>query len=137
MLEGWGYDEDLPGAENWYRAAAESGSMAGVFGLGMTYVRMGRFTDGAKELQLAVSRQYRPAHNALAYLYATGKGVPKDRERALALWRLGASAGHLAAKKGMVWALIHGWGGFSGWVEGLLTLLPTAWELGKARRARA
>lgn len=119
MLEGWGYDQDLPGAEAWYRVAAQSGFSAGIFGLGLTYQRMGRFAEAAHELQRAVSLDYRPAYNALAYLHSRGEGVPLDRRKALALWRTGASQGHQKARRALARALIHGFGGFRGRIEGL------------------
>lgn len=119
MAKGWGYDQDLPGAERWYRVAAQSGFSAGVFGLGLTYQRMGRFAEAAHELERAASLDYRPAYSALAYLYSRGEGVPLDRLKALALWRTGASLGHQQARRGLARALIHGYGGLRGRIEGL------------------
>lgn len=119
MVKGWYDDKDLPGAEAWYRVVAESGYSAGFFGLGVTYHLMGRFSDASVEFQEAASRNYSPAHNALAYLYSRGEGVPLDRRQALALWRTGASQGHQQAKRGLAWALIHGYGGLKGRIEGL------------------
>lgn len=135
MLEGWGYDQDLPGAEAWFHVAADAGFSAGLFGLGLTYLRMGRFSEAAQELQKAVSRNYRPAYNALAYLYSRGEGVSPDRRQALALWRTGASQGHLAAKRGLARALIHGYGGFKGRVEGVGYTVRLAFEIAQEPNA--
>jgi TPR repeat protein len=135
MLEGWGYDQDLAGAETWYRAAAGSGFSAGVFGLGITYLRMGRFPEAAEELKRAASQDYRPAYNALANLYSRGEGVPLDRQQALSLWRTGASKGHLQAKRGLAWGLMHGYGGLTGRIEGLGIAFQLASEL--ARKSNA
>jgi TPR repeat protein len=137
MLEGWGYDQDLPGAEAWYRVAVESGFAAGLFGLGITHIRMGRFSEASEELQHAVSRNCLPAYNALAYLYSRGDGVPIDRQKALNLWRRGASQGHLTARRWMIWALIHGYGGLRGRFEGVLDAFPLALEIARAKRVAA
>jgi hypothetical protein len=135
MFEGWGYDQDLPGAENWYRVADESGFVEGLFGLGLTHVEMGRFSEAAQELQQAASKGYIPAYNALAYLYSRGEGVPLDRKKAMSLWRQGASLGHLPAKRSLNVALARGFEGLRGRVDALFSLVPLAMELSSSRIA--
>lgn len=134
MLEGWGYDQDLPGAEAWYRVAAKSGSARGYFGLGLARLRMARFREAIDDLEAAASKGYPPAYNALAYIYSRGEGVPVDRHRALGLWRTGASLGHLASKHGLTWALVRGHAGIRGRFEGLLNVFPLAVRLVRAKR---
>ncbi len=135
MLEGFGYAQDIPGAEAWYRVAAESEFAAGLYGLGLTHLRMGRFSEAFEDFQQAVSCNYRPAYNALAYLYDRGNGVPLDRQKALSLWRAGASQGHLTAKRNLIWALVHGYGGLRGRFEGVRDMFPFAFEVAGAKRA--
>jgi TPR repeat protein len=134
MLEGWGYDQDLPGAEAWYRVAAQSGSARGYFGLGLARLRMGRFREAIDALEAAISNGYPPAYNALAYIYSQGEGVPIDRRRALGLWRTGSSLGHLASKRGLTWALVHGYAGIRGRFEGFLHVFPLAVRIVRAKR---
>jgi len=122
MTKGWYDNKDLAGAEAWYRVAANAGYAAGHFGLGVIYHQMGRFSEASVEFQEAASRNYRPAYDALAYLYSRGKGVALDRQKALALWRMGASQGHHKAKVALANALIHGYGGVRGRFEGLACL---------------
>lgn len=119
MLKGWYDHEDLPGAEAWYRVAAAAGYSAAFFGLGVTYHRMGRFSDALVAFNEAASKGYLPAYNGLACLYWNGEGVSRDRRQALDFWRTGASHGHLPAKQGLAMALIHGHGGLKGRFEGL------------------
>lgn len=133
MLEGWGYDQDLPGAEAWYSVAAESGSVRGYFGLGLAHQRMGRFDEAIADLEVAISMGYPPAYNALAYIYSHGNGVPIDRRRALDLWRTGSSLGHLYSKLGLIRALIHGYAGVGGRVEGWVNVIPLIVELVRAK----
>lgn len=134
MLEGWGYDQDLPGAEAWYRVAADRGSARGNFGLGLARIRMGRCKDAIDPLEHAISQGYPPAYDALAYVYSRGVDVPPDRRRALSLWQTGASLGHLGASRGLVWALLHGYAGIRGRLEGFSKLVPVARQLVRAHR---
>lgn len=66
-----------------------------------------------------------------------GLGVARSRmghtREALAAWRLGAARGSSKCKQAMVWALIRGYSGLTGRLEGLLRAVPVAWEIGKAR----
>ncbi|MEH6699719.1 MAG: hypothetical protein V7672_13530 [Brevundimonas sp.] len=119
MLNGWYDREDLPGAEAWYRVAAEAGYSAAFVGLGATYHRMGRFSDAAVAYEEAAARDYPPAYHRLALLYWYGEGVSPDRQRALNLWRSGASQGHQQARHALARVLIHGAGGLRGRIEGL------------------
>jgi TPR repeat protein len=122
MTKNWYDHKDLAGAEAWYRVAAEAGYSAGHFGLGVTYLQRGRFSEALVEFQEAAASNYRPAYNALAYLYSRGEGVALDRRKALALWRKGASQGHQRAKFALAGALLHGYGGVRGRFEGLAHL---------------
>lgn len=133
MRSGWMYDQDLPGAEAWYRVAADSGSARGLFGLGVTYLLMDRFSEAIQNLESAIARDFPPALNALAGIYYRGDGVPVDRQRALDLWLRGASLGHLPSKRNLVQQSIRG--RFGPWrlAVGILTLLPVAIELGTVR----
>jgi len=134
MRDGWMYDQDLPGAEAWYRVAVRSGSARGLFGLGLTHLLMGRFAEAIQDLEEAVARDFPPALNALAGIYFRGDGVPVDRRKALDLWRRGASLGHLPAKRNLVQQSIHGRLGASRIIEGLMALLPFACEWVTVRR---
>jgi TPR repeat protein len=135
LLEGgWGYDQDLPGAEAWYRVAADRGSARGSYGLGLARIRMGRCKDAIDPLEHAISQGYPPAYSALANVYSRGVDVPRDRRRALSLWQTGASLGHLDSLRGLVWALLHGYAGIRGRIEGLSKLVPTACQVVRARR---
>lgn len=137
MTKGWYDHVDLSGAEAWYRVAAEAGYSAGHFGLGVTYHHTGRFSEASGAFQEAASRNYSPAYNALAYLYARGEGVALDRRKALALWRTGASQGHQRAKVALAKALIHGYGGVRGRFEGLAHLFRLIADVFRAPDAGA
>ena len=134
MRDGWMYDQDLPGAEAWYRVAVESGSLRGLFGLGLTHLLMERFDEAIQDLEGAIARNFPPAFNALAGIYFRGDGVPVDRRKALDLWRRGASLDHLPPKRNLVQQSIHGRFGPWRFIEGILALVPVTYELVTARR---
>ena len=133
MRDGWKYDQDLPGAEAWYSVAVESGSARGLVGLGLTYLLMGRFSEAIENIEGAIARTYPPAYNSLAGIYFRGDGVPINRPRALELWRQGAAFGHLPAKRNLILQLVYGSNGFQGRIEGVLKILPYAFEMGRVK----
>lgn len=137
MRAGWGYEQDLPGAEAWYRVAAASGSARGVFGLGLTHLLMKRFDEAIQEFETAIAQGYTPAYNSLAGMYFRGDGVATDRKRALELWRKGAQLGHLPAKRNLLTQRIEGHYGISGRLAGWLDLLPYACEFVAVRRSNS
>lgn len=129
MLNGWYDHEDLPGAEAWYGVAAEAGYSAAFFGLGVSYHRMSRFSDAVVAYEKAASGGYPPAYNGLACLYWYGEGVPMDRQHALVLWREGALLGHQKARRKLARALLQGYEGVRGRIEGLRHAFRLASEI--------
>ncbi len=124
MRTGWGYDQDLPGAEAWYKVAVDSGLARGFSGLGHTHLAMGRFSEAIQDFEAAMARGFPPACNMLGNMYFNGEGVPVDWQKALQFWRKGASLGHLVARRNMVHQSLHGRFGFWRRVAAMVTLLP-------------
>jgi TPR repeat protein len=93
---------------------------------------MGQSIDAIEGLE-AITGRFPPAYNALAGIYFRGDGVPVDRQKALRLWRKGASLGHLGAKRDLLHELIHGRYGVLGRVEGVFKILPLAIEIVSTR----
>ncbi|WP_397402191.1 tetratricopeptide repeat protein [Phenylobacterium sp.] len=133
MRAGWMYDQDLSGAEAWYRTAVDSGSARGLFGLGLTYLLMDRYVEAIRQLEAAIDRNYPPALNALAGMYFRGDGVPIDVRRAVKLWRKGASLGHLPSKRNLVQQSLRGRLGPWSYVLGAISLLPVVVEMAIVR----
>ena len=134
MRTGWMYDQDLLGAEAWYRSAAESGSARGLYGLGLTYLLMGRFGEAIQNLEAAASRGFPSAYNALAGMHFRGDGVPTAPRRARDLWLKGAALGHLPAKRNLLQQRLRGRYGVRGRIKGILDLLPVAIEIATVTR---
>jgi TPR repeat protein len=112
MRDGYTYEQDLPGAERWYEAAASSGWVRGLTGLATTHLLMGRREEAVKELEAAIENNYPPAMNTLAIIYFQGGGGIVDKSKALALWKKGASLGHFHAKRHLITQSLHGKFGF-------------------------
>ena len=98
MREGRLYSQDLEMARKWYSVAAESGSLGGWFGLGLTHLKLEKFDEAVGFLNMAAEAGYPPALNALAGVYFRGDLGTKDRAKAQDLWRRAIDAGHVSAK---------------------------------------
>jgi TPR repeat protein len=134
MRAGWMYSKDLPRAEAWYRVAVKSGSARGLFGLGLTHLLMGRYSEAIQELEEASdARNFPPALNTLAGIYFRGDGVKVDRRRALNLWRRAASLGHLPAKQNLLIQCSCGQFGPWWFVWSIINLLPFIIEMSISR----
>ncbi|HYC73831.1 MAG TPA: hypothetical protein VEC04_03230 [Brevundimonas sp.] len=125
MRVGSMYEPDLPGAEAWYKVAEKSGSVRGTFGLGLTYLRMGRIAEARRKLEEAISKNYPPAFNALAGIYFRGDGAAQDLQRARDLWRKGASLGHLPARRNLLAQQLRGRYGVLDFIAGVISFVPT------------
>ena len=108
MRDGRIYDQDLPGAENWFNVAVESTSVRGLWGRALTHLYMGRTEEAVGELEEAINRIYPPAMNSLARLYFTGTGVEKNKDKALALWRKASKMGHLPSRRNLIIVYMRG-----------------------------
>lgn len=66
--------------------------------LGTAFLRMGLHDRAAELIQAAVDREYLNAYAALAFLYMTGNGVPKDYQKAREVARHAADLGESSAQ---------------------------------------
>ena len=108
MRAGTFYDQDLKGAEKWYRSACSSGSARGQTGLGLTHLLNGEFADAISNLSAACDAEYAPAMNALAGIYFRGDGTPRDFRRALELWERAVELGHFHAQRNLIALSLRG-----------------------------
>ncbi len=130
MRKGRVYERDLKGAEKWYSAAIDAGSVRGLHGLGLTYYNEKKYDQAIEKFQIAISRNYPPAMNSLAGMYFYGEGVARDLIAAKVLWKRGSLLGHFYSKRNYAWALMTGdYGalerphGILLWMSAALTLL--------------
>ena len=89
-------DDEL--AEKWFRRAAENGLDCASYVLGKLLQGQGRVDEAKECYDTSAAQGNEYAEYRLAKLYLTGKGVPKDAERALELLEASAEQGNQYAE---------------------------------------
>ena len=100
---GEGTTQNYPQAVHWYRKSAEAGYAPAQFALGMMLerrqgVRKTNFFAALKWIEKAAGQDYAPAMYAAAMIYAEGRRVPPNLDRAIVWFRKASSQGHVDAK---------------------------------------
>jgi TPR repeat protein len=101
---GWEYYErgSQESALEWFGKAAKQRDVESVFGMGCVHGVLGNYTASALNFQEAMGNGYGRACYWLGCLYYHGKGVPKDEEKALYLFKCGAEQGFLGAERQLI-----------------------------------
>lgn len=84
---------DLSGAENHYRRAAELGLVDATFNLGVLAAERSDFASAAEYFNSAAKRGLPEAQYNLGLLYFEGKGLPRNYDAAFELFKLAAGQG--------------------------------------------
>lgn len=100
---GEGTTQNYPQAVHWYRKSAESGYAPAQFALGMMLerrqgVRRTNFFAALKWIEKAAGQEYAPAMYAAAMIYAEGRRVPPNLDRAIDWFRKASAQGHVDAQ---------------------------------------
>ena len=100
---GEGAPQSYPQAVQWYRKSAEAGYAPAQFALGMMLerrqgVRRSNFLAALKWIEKAAGQEYAPAMYAAAMIYAEGRRVPVNLDRAIVWFRKSSSQGHVDAQ---------------------------------------
>ena len=85
-------------AEKWFRRAAENGLDCAAYALGRLLQSQGSMEEAVGWYEHAITQGNEYAEYRLAKLYLTGKGVPKDADRALELLEASAEQGNQYAE---------------------------------------
>ena len=96
-LHGHGVPADLGVATNLYRAAAEQGRASSQTVLGILRAHEGDAADAVRWFREAIAKGDPAAHNNLAVMYESGRGVPKSVAQAERLYRVAAQKGDAEA----------------------------------------
>lgn len=96
---GIGVGQNMNASMEWNRKAAELGNVKAQYFLGYEYVLSNNYSAGAKWYQMAADKNDPDAQYGLAELYYKGKGVEKNRKKAIELYRKSAEQGNNDAKK--------------------------------------
>ena len=92
---------DFSRAEFWYRKAVDAGSAVSTLPCGCFYLRRQEYSIAANMFELGVDRDYPPAMVRLAHLYANGRGVERNEEKAEHLLMRAARMGNIWGKVGL------------------------------------
>lgn len=107
-------DKDAAEVLGWFRRAAEHGSAAAQYNLGVMYVYgehvQQDHRQAASWFRQAAEQGYAPAQYNLGYLHERGLGVQKDEPQALEWYRKAADQGDVAAQNNLGVAYENGLG---------------------------
>lgn len=95
--DGSGVNKDLIQTENWYRRAADAGSIMALYELGILYIQQKRYDEAKQAFRFAAAAGYAPAIHQLGRMYCFGMGVEKDIRKAKTLWEDASASGHIFA----------------------------------------
>jgi len=125
---GKGVPVNLEKAEALYRRAAELGSTEAIFQMSTIWYRRGDLQRYFLAIQEAANQELLIAQFYLARCYLRGRGVAKDKSKALELFRGAADGGHIRAKMYVARRLLFKFHNPIGVVYGLIKLASAAFE---------
>jgi TPR repeat protein len=94
---GIGTDKDLAQSEEWYRRAADAGSVLGLYLLGRLFILQGRYDEAKSAFHFAAAGGYPPATSWLGRMYYFGWGGEKNIARAKLLLEEASARGNIIA----------------------------------------
>lgn len=131
VLLGWmyqnglGINKDVDKAFSWYESAAKLGSAEGQFYLAKFYARKKDFSVAMDWYFKSAEKHYSPALFRLGWIFDVGRGVKRDKEKALNYYRRAANLGHVFSQKQLAILMIKGQLGFIARIHGLFLLLKS------------
>lgn len=120
---GLGINKDQEKAFSNYQNAAKLGSVNGQFYLAKSYAKKNNFTEAVEWYLKAAEKEYSPALFRLGWVYDIGRGVNKDKTKALSYYRRAADQGHIFAQKQLAFLLMQGSEGLLARFRGIANLL--------------
>jgi len=106
--EGVGVRADPQQSEQWYRKAADCGSMLARYELGRLLLKREEYRAAQEAFERGMSQNHAPSIHMLALMYLRGQGVSKDKRRARELLEKSASLGHVFSKRNLGVLLMSG-----------------------------
>lgn len=120
---GLGINKDQEKAFSNYQSTAKLGSVNGQFHLAKFYAIKKNFTEALEWYLKVAGKEYSPALFRLGWIYNIGRGVNKDKTKALYYYRCAAAQGHIFAQKQLAVLLLEGSEGFLARFCGIANLL--------------
>ncbi|HUZ12111.1 MAG TPA: tetratricopeptide repeat protein [Caulobacteraceae bacterium] len=118
---------DLARAEHWYRRAAETETPLAGLMLGNLYASQRRYPEALRAFEGGALKDHPASIYRIRRLYYEGQGVPRDEDRAKALWERAAELGHLFAKRNLALMRLRGRYGVAAMPSGATRLLAIWW----------
>ena len=131
---GTGTDVDLLQSNEWFRRATDAGSMLASYELARNYMQTKDYDKAIEMYSLGAENGYPPSMHMLGAFYATGRRVPRDRNKARELFEGAAAQGHLYEKAKLRCLLMRGGFGFRQRLRGVRLALSIPKDLVKIWR---
>jgi TPR repeat protein len=110
--KGLGTSVDLLQAEEWYKRAAQGGSVLASYHLGRSYLAKNDYLNAMKAFESGALAGYMPSTRQLGGLYLRGTGVERDLNKAREFFERASASGNVFAKRDLAYLLIRGHFGF-------------------------
>ena len=130
---GQGTPVDKIAAERWYRRAYESNEETvkrqANYYCGVLLEEQQRYAEAYEMFSLGAALDYAPALLRLGRLYLKGRGVARDRNRAMTLYEQAAARGNLVAKSSLGFQWIRGRRGLKNIIPGARLWMQAVGEI--------
>jgi TPR repeat protein len=120
---GKGVDKSLAEAEHWLLKANEANDPEAQFYLGKLYASKGNYALAFKWYEISSNNGYFPATHKLGVMYDQGKGVRRNEDLAIELYKKASSSGHVYSKKEFALKLLKGKRGGVKIIKGIILYL--------------
>lgn len=120
---GRGVDRNTKLGVEWYRNAAENGSIEAAHHLAFCYYYMGKIEESLEILREISDKGFTPATYCLALYYLNGVGVDKSLESAIKFLKIAENRGHLLSARHLSFILRSGVCGLPGRIRGYLKMI--------------
>ena len=124
---GNGAEKDFTKSEYWYEKAYEKGYVKGIFSLAKQQFSGKNYAKAEELFKKCVQKDYLPSFFWLAHLYIKNPNEDyRSIDKAIDLLEIGASRGHVFAKRQLAGLLIKGHSGFKGRFRGFWLFFEAA-----------
>lgn len=117
--KGMGTNVDLVQAQDWYRRAANCGSIPASYELGRILFELKNYAKSKEAFDVGEAHDYAPSINMLGMMYLRGLSVEKNISRARELLERASGLGHVFAKRNLAGLLMRGAYGPLGFLRGV------------------
>jgi hypothetical protein len=97
LFNGDAIDKNVKESMQWLFSAAKLGHFMALHSVGLLYLNSGAFENALFCMNASASKGYAPSMFQLGMMYLQGKGVEKNQERALLLFKMAVKHGDAAA----------------------------------------